>query len=173
MQAGEKWRIPNPPLWVSRNWKDVVPPTSGKKTGKKAAEAQRPAAAAAAAPAAKPVSTLHPGVTFGASARGEAAPAATPAAPAPAPAPAPAAGRPLKRPPPAAGGVRPPPGDGSVPRAIPEEEIYAACREAEATGNNAAVLQLLEAIRARRDFLCDCSARHKLGTLLASVGAHH
>lgn len=31
MQAGEKWRIPNPPTYIKRNWKNIIPPESGKK----------------------------------------------------------------------------------------------------------------------------------------------
>lgn len=148
-----------------------MPPTSSKKTARKAPETQRatPAAASTAGHAAKPVSTLHPGVTFSASARASAAAAAAPEPPAPPPA-APSRSAGQKRPPPAAGGVRPPATAGVVPRAIPEEEIYVACREAEVTGNNSVVLQLLEGVRARRDWLCDSGARHRLGTLLTSVG---
>eukprot|EP00892_Ulva_mutabilis_P002662 jgi/Ulvmu1/12397/UM009_0044.1 len=176
LQAGEKWRIPNPPMWITRNWKDIVPPASSKKTARKGADAQRPAAAASA----KPVSTLHPGITFGSSAKAG-APAATAAAaalppaaaarpPPPARPSAPARNGSMKRPPPAAGGVRPAAAGGSAPRAVADDELYAACREAESTGNNSAVLQLLEAVRARRSFLCDRMARHRLSLLIGSAG---
>ena len=33
LQAGEKWRIPNPPTYIKRNWKNIIPPEANKKAG--------------------------------------------------------------------------------------------------------------------------------------------
>jgi hypothetical protein len=59
-QAGEKWRIPTPPVYIKRNWKTIIPPESNKKA---AARQKRPlngVSAPAAALQVAPSLPAHP-----------------------------------------------------------------------------------------------------------------
>lgn len=79
VQAGEKWRIPNPPTFLKRNWKTIIPPESNKKS---AARPKRPVNGVAAAPAAPQMPAVTTSAAVAAAAAATAAAAPAPAAPA-------------------------------------------------------------------------------------------
>lgn len=57
MQAGEKWRIPNPPTYIKRNWKTIIPPESNKKAAARTKRAPNGVTAPSAAPQASMAAT--------------------------------------------------------------------------------------------------------------------